>query len=318
MSFATPLVLVALCAIPVLIALYSGAQQRRRNAAAAFVTPTMAPSVTPNRPGWRRHLPMALFALALAVLIIAAARPQKSVAVAVNDAAVVLANDVSSSMRATDLKPSRLGAAEAAGNRFLSTLPASVRAGLLQFNDHPTVLQSPTTDRQLVRQALSELRAGGHTAMGDGILAALKMLAALPKENGKAPPGAIVLLSDGFSTNGTDPLAAARQAKAQHVPIYTVVLGNNTGTIRVYKHGRFVNEPVPPAPQQLQQIAQIAGGESFSASDTNGLKAVYAHLGTQLSHKKVNREITASFAGGALVLLLIGSVFSLRWFGRLV
>lgn len=318
MSFGAPLVLIALCVIPVLIVLYSGLQRQRRNAAAAFVTSAMADSVAPNRPGWRRHLPMVLFALALTVLILAAARPQKSVAVEVNNAAVVLANDVSSSMRATDLKPSRLGAAELAGNRFLDSLPSTARAGLLQFNQHATVLQSPTTDRALVRQALSELRAGGHTAIGDGILTGLKMLAALPKQNGKAPPGAILLLSDGFSTNGADPLAAARQAKAQHVPIYTVVLGNSNGTIRVWKNGHFVNEPVPPAPQQLQQIAQIAGGQSFTAADTKGLSAVYAHLGKQLGHKKVNREITASFAGGALVLLLIGSVFSLRWFGRLV
>jgi Ca-activated chloride channel homolog len=318
MSFGSPLVLIALCAIPVFVVLYSAFQRQRRAAAAAFVTPALADSVAPRRPGWRRHLPMVLFALALLVLILAAARPQKSVAVAVNNAAVVLANDVSSSMAATDLKPSRLRAAEVAGNRFLASLPSTARAGLLQFNEHATVLQSPTTDRELVRQALAQLRAGGHTAIGDGILTGLKMLAALPKQNGKAPPGAIVLLSDGFSTNGADPLAAARQAKAQHVPIYTVVLGNNTGTIRVYKHGHVVNERVPPAPQQLQQIAQIAGGESFNAADTKGLSAVYARLGKQLSHKKVNREITASFAGGALVLLLIGSVFSLRWFGRLV
>jgi len=318
MSFAAPLVLVALCAIPVMISLYSAYQRRRRQAVAAFVTPAMAESVTPNRPGWRRHVPMALFAIALAILIIAAARPQKSVAVPVNNAAVVLANDVSSSMAATDLRPSRLGAAEVAGNRFLSSLPSTARAGLLQFNQHATVLQSPTTDRALVRQALAQLRAGGHTAIGDGILTGLRMLAALPKQNGKAPPGAIVLLSDGFSTNGADPLAAARQAKSQHVPVYTVVLGNSSGTIRVYKKGHFVNEPVPPAPQQLQQIAQLSGGQSFTAADTSGLSAVYAHLGQQLSHKQVKHEITASFAGGALVLLLLGSVLSLRWFGRLV
>ncbi len=318
MSFAAPLVLVALCALPVLISVYSAAQRRRQQAVAAFVSPAMTASVTPNRPGWRRHVPMALFAIALAVLIIAGARPQKSVAVPVNDAAVVLANDVSSSMAATDLTPSRLGAAEVAGNHFLSSLPSTARAGLLQFNQHATVLQSPTTDRALVRQALAQLRAGGHTAMGDGILAGLRMLAALPKQNGKAPPGAIVLLSDGFSTNGSDPLAAARQAKSQHVPIYTVVLGTGGGTIRVYKKGHVVNEPVPPAPQQLQEVAKIAGGQSFTASDTSGLSDVYAHLGKQLSHKQVKEEITASFAGGALVLLLLGSVLSLRWFGRLV
>jgi Ca-activated chloride channel family protein len=261
---------------------------------------------------------MAVFVLALAVLIIAAARPQRSEAVAVNNAAVVLANDVSSSMAATDLKPSRLRAAERAGVQFLATVPSSARVGLLQFNEHATVLQSPTTDRTSVREALAELRAGGHTAIGDGILTGLRMLAALPKQSGKAPPGAIVLLSDGFSTNGADPLAAARQARQQHVPIYTVVLGTDAGTIQVYRGKNLVNERVPPAPQQLQQIARIAGGQTFSADDTKGLSAVYEHLGRQLSHKQVKHEITASFAGGALVLLLLGSVLSLLWFGRLV
>jgi Ca-activated chloride channel family protein len=318
MTFAAPLVLVALLAIPVLINLYAVHQRTRRKAAEAFVTPALAESVAPRRPGWRRHVPMALFALALAVLIVAAARPQKSVAVPVDNAAVMLANDVSSSMASTDVAPSRLVAAARAGEHFLGSVPSTIRVGLLQFNEHAAVLQSPTTDRQLVTSALSQLRAGGHTAMGDGILAALHALASLPKQNGKTPPGAIVLLSDGFSTNGADPLAAARQAKAQHVPIYTVVLGTDHGTIAVRHGARIVNEPVPPAPQQLAQIAQLSGGQAFTVADAGRLNQVYAHLGAQLSHKHVKHEITASFAGGALVLLLFGSVLSLRWFGRLV
>jgi Ca-activated chloride channel homolog len=318
MSFAAPLVLVALLAVPVLINLYVILQRKRQAAAAAFVTPAMADSVAPKRPGWRRHVPMAIFALALAVLIVAAARPQKSVAVPVNNAAAVLANDVSSSMAATDLAPTRLGAAERAGVHFLSTVPSSARVGLLQFNQRATVLQSPTTDRELVKSALSQLRASGHTAIGDGILTGLHMLSSLPKQNGKSPPGAIVLLSDGTSTNGADPLAAARQAHAQHVPIYTVVLGTDGGRIKVRQHGRVVNERVPPSPQQLAQVARLSGGEAFTVADTSKLNQVYAHLGAQISHKHVKHEITASFAGGALVLLLLGSVFSLRWFGRLV
>jgi Ca-activated chloride channel family protein len=318
MSFAAPLVLVALVSLPVLINLYVIYQRKRRAAASTFVSPALADSVAPKRPGWRRHVPMAIFALALAVLIVAAARPQKSVAVSVNNAAAVLANDVSSSMAATDVAPNRLGAAERAGTHFLATVPASARVGLLQFNQRATVLQSPTTDRELVKSALSQLRASGHTAIGDGILTGLHMLASLPKQNGKSPPGAIVLLSDGTSTNGADPLAAARQAKAQHVPIYTVVLGTDSGTIKVRQHGRVVNQRVPPSPQQLAQVAQLSGGQAFTVADSSKLNQVYAHLGAQISHKHVKHEITASFAGGALVLLLLGSVFSLRWFGRLV
>jgi Ca-activated chloride channel family protein len=318
MSFAAPLVLLALLAIPVLIVWYASHQRARRAAAQQFVAPALAESVAPVRPAWRRHLPMAVFAVALAVLILAAARPQQSVAVAVNDAAVVLANDVSSSMAATDVTPSRLVAAEHAGAHFLTSLPTSVRVGLLQFNERAAVLQSPTTDRSLVRSALSQLRAGGHTAIGDGILTALHMLSSLPKEGGKSPPGAIVLLSDGTSTNGADPLAAARQARAQHVPIYTVVLGTDRGTIPIRQRKRTVNQPVPPSPSQLEQIARLSGGQAFNVGDAGRLNQVYSHLGRQLSHKHVNHEITASFAGGAMVLLLIGSGLSLVWFGRLV
>jgi Ca-activated chloride channel family protein len=318
MSFAAPFVLIALLALPLVIAWYVRHQRRRAAAAAAFVTPALAASVAPSRPRWRRHVPMILFALALTVLIIAGARPQKSSAVAVNNAAAVLANDVSSSMAADDVAPSRLGAAERAGNRFLSTVPESARVGLLQFNQKATVLQSPSTDRSLVRAALSQLRPSGHTAIGDGILSALHMLNSLPRQGGKLPPGAIVLLSDGFSTQGADPLQAARSAREQHVPIYTVVLGTDQGTITVGPSGHTTRVRVPTAPQQLEQIARLSGGQAFTAATANRLDEVYAHLASQLSHKHVKHEITASFAGGGLVLLLIGSALSLLWFGRLV
>lgn len=318
MSFAAPLVLVALLAIPLLISIYVRHQRDRTRAAAAFVTPALTPSVAPQRPRWRRHLPIIAFGLALVVLIVAAARPQRSVAVPVNNAVAVLANDVSSSMAATDVAPSRLVAAERSANRFLASVPATSRVGLLEFNEQPTVLQSPTTDRALVSQALSQLRTGGHTAVGDALTAAMQMLAKLPAQNGKRPPSAIVLISDGNSTNGSDPLAVARRARSQHIPVYTIAVGTPHGTING-KHpgGATTTTPVPAEAQQLAQIAQLSGGQAFTAGSARKLKDVYAHLGAQLSHKHVKHEITASFAGGGLVLLLIGSVISLRWFGRL-
>jgi Ca-activated chloride channel homolog len=318
MSFAAPLVLIALVAIPVLINLYVRHQRGRARAAAAFVAPAMKPSVAPTSPRWRRHVPIAAFAVALVLLIVAAARPQRSVAVAVNNAAVFLANDVSSSMAATDLKPSRLGAAERAANHFVAGIPGTAKVGLLQFNQRATVLQSPTTDHSLVKSALSQLHAGGHTAIGDGINLALQVLRNIPAQNGKRPPAAIVLLSDGTSTNGSDPLAAARRARSEHIPIYTVVLGTDKGTITVKRGRRTTTERVPPSPGQLEQIAKLSGGQTFSASDTGKLNAVYSHLAAQLSHKRVKREVTASFAGGGLVLLLLGSAASLLWFRRLV
>jgi len=318
MSFAAPLVLIALVGIPFVISWYVRHQRARTRAATAFVTAPLVPSVAPRRPRWRRHVPMAIFALALVVLIVAAARPQRSVAVPVNDTAVMLANDISSSMASTDVTPSRLGAAEHAANMFLKSVPSTARVGLIQFNQKATVLQSPTTEHSLVSQALSQLHAGGHTAIGDGLQLALQVLEGLKSPSGKRPPAAIVLISDGYSTTGADPLAVARQARAQHIPIYTVSVGTDHGTIKVSRGKSVTNVPVPIAPQQLAQIAQLSGGQAFTAADAGKLDAVYAHLGAQLSHKRVKHEITASFAGGGLVLLLIGSLASLRWFGRLV
>jgi Ca-activated chloride channel homolog len=317
-SFASPLVLLALLAIPLVIRWYAGQQRRRAQAAAAFVAPALTESVAPRRPRWRRHLPMLAFVLALAVLIVAAARPQRSVAVPVTNGAIVLANDVSSSMQATDVAPTRLRAAQQAAAMFLARVPHNDQVGLLEFAKTPVVLQSPTTDHSLVRSALGRLSSSGGTAMGDAILTALRELKSLPPVGGKRPPGAILLISDGASNVGSDPLAAARQAAVQHVPVYTVALGTPNGTVKIRRGSTTVTVYVPPSPQELAQVARLSGGRAFTAADTAGLSAVYAHLAAELGHKHVKHEITASFAGGGLVLLLLGSVMSLRWFGRLV
>ncbi len=318
MSFAWPAALTALIALPFLIRWYVGAQHRRTRLAAAFTTEPLRPSVAPHGPRWRRHAPMAVLLVALAALIAAAARPQRSVAVPVTDGAVILADDVSSSMAATDVAPSRIGAAARAANRFLDSVPTSIRVGLLVFNQTPRLLQSPTSDRALTRSALEGLMAQGHTAIGDAINRSLTVLRSLRAANGKRPPGAIVLLSDGTSTNGADPLTAARSAAALHIPIYTVAVGTGRGTIRIWRGGRMVPVPVPLDGSELAQIATLSRGKAFTAGDAGSLTAVYTHLAAQLGHKHVNHEITASFAGAGLVLLLFGSAMSLRWFGRLI
>jgi Ca-activated chloride channel homolog len=317
-TFATPLVLLALVAIPVLVRWYTGQQRRRTKAAQAFVQTPLTASVAPRRPGWRRHAPMLVFAIAIAVLIVAAARPQRTVAVPVDGGAIMLANDVSDSMSATDVRPSRLVAAQRASERFLAKIPSSIQAGQIEFARRPILLQSPTTDRSATKDAIAELRpGGGGTAIGDTITIALKTLENLPAKDGKRPPGAIVLLSDGVSNVGTNPLAAARQAKADHIPIYTIALGTQNGTIPIKRHGRTVKTPVPVSPQQLREIAVTSGGRAFTAADSAKASAVYAHLAKQLGHKQVKQELTAGFAGGALALVLVGGVLSLAWFGRL-
>lgn len=318
MSFLDPAALIALAAIPLLIKWYGGQQRRRAKAASTFVAAALTPSVAPRRPRWRRHVPMLVFALALAVLIVAAARPQRTVAVPVDTASIMLANDTSGSMAATDVAPTRLAAAEKAADRFLGKVPDSVRVGILEFNTSVTVLQSPTTDHALVRSALTQLRVTGGTAIGDALRTALRTLANVPREGGRQPPGAIVLLSDGASDVGSDPITAAQQAAAKHVPIYTVELGTASGTVTEKRGTRTITVPVPPNPQQLAEIARISHGQAFTATDAKGLDTVYERLGAELGHKKVKHEMTASFAGGGLVLLLLGSATSLAWFGRLI
>jgi Ca-activated chloride channel family protein len=313
-SFVWPLALLGLLAVPLLAWWYLTEQRRRTRAAEAFVTARLRPSVAPRGPRWRRHIPMIAFAVALAALIVAAARPQRSVAVPVTDGAVMLVDDVSSSMAATDVAPSRIAAARHAAEVFLAHVPSTVRVGLLAFNQTPQLLQSPTTDRSSVSGAFAGLRAGGHTAIGDAIDAAVRSLKGLRGAGGKRPPGAIVLLSDGTSTGGADPIAAARQAAAGGIPVYTVAVGTSRGTIKV---GRRI-VPVPLSAGELAQIAAAGKGRAFTAGDAGGLSAVYAGLAKALGHKHVKHEMTASVAGAGLVLLLIGSTLSLGWFGRLV
>ena len=175
---------------------------------------------------------MLAFLLAIVVLILAAARPERSVAAPVGNATVMLADDVSSSMAATDVKPSRLVAARRAATKFVASVPSTVKVGALEFARRPTVLQAPTANHTLVEQAFSQrVQTSGGTAIGDAIHLAETLITSLPAVNGKRPPGAILLLSDGYSNVGSDPIAAAKQAASQHIPIYTVELGTPYGTI---------------------------------------------------------------------------------------
>ncbi len=318
MSFADPLVLLALPALGLLVWAYLGRQRQRAQAAAAFVSPRLARSVAPAGPGWRRHAPMLAFVLAAAVLVMAAARPQRSVARPVTDGAVVLADDISGSMQATDVAPSRERAAQRAGREFIASVPATVQVGVLEFSRAPLVLQSPTFDHQLASRALARPpRFGGGTAIGEAILTAAHELRAVPRVAGRRPPGAIVLISDGASNVGIGAVAAARRVAAMHIRIYTVSVGTPHGTIEIRRGSGTVTAAVPVAREQLAEIATASGGMSFRSSDAAGVDSAYRHLAAQLGRRRVNEQITQSFAGAGLVLLLFGSAMSLRWFGRL-
>jgi Ca-activated chloride channel homolog len=317
MSFAAPLFLAGLLAVPLLIFWYVRRQRGRARDRAAFVLPALAPSVAPERPGWRRHIPMLAFAAALTILIVALAGPQATRAVPIKRSTIVLVVDNSSSMAATDVVPSRLVAVQRAAQQFLKTVPSNAAVGVIVFNQTPTVLTPPTTDHAAVARALTGWHADGHTAIGDAMQSGLRLIERTPKAS--RPPSAMVVLSDGTSTNGANPLAVARQAAGQKVRIDTVALGTANGTIKVSRaNGTKVDKPVPPDPQSLAQIAHAASGQSYAVADAGHLNALYAQLGVKLSHRHVKQKITDEFAGGALVLLLLGSTLSMRWFGRLI
>ncbi len=319
MSFAQPLYLLALLLVPLGVLAYLGHERNRRAAVAAFAAPAVLASVVPSTPGWRRHVPLVAYALALAVLILALAKPQRTVAVPVERASIMLTTDFSGSMQSADVPPTRLAAARAAANRFLEEVPAAVRVGLVAFNQSPRLVESPTTDRAAVRNALAVLEPSGGTATGEALATALDALSQRADPDGVRAPSAIILLSDGTSVRGRPPQELARRAKELRIPIYTVTLGTPTGTIQVPRSdGTVETRPVPPDPTESREVAEISGGRAYTAGTAGDLGDVYKALGSRIGYRDEQREITAVFSGGALALLAGGALLSLLWFRRLV
>jgi Ca-activated chloride channel family protein len=319
MSFAEPLFLLALLLVPLGVVAYVRHERTRRAAAAAFAAPALQASLVPRRPGWRRHVPLVAYALALTVLILALAKPQTTVAVPVERASIMLTTDYSGSMQATDVPPSRLEAARTAANSFLEQVPSAVRVGLVAFNQAARLAESPTTDRAAVRSAISVLQPSGGTATGEALAVSLGVLARQTDADGVRVPSAIILLSDGASVKGRKPQALAQRAKDLRIPIYTVTLGTAAGTIQVPRdNGTMRTVAVPPDPNESREVAAISGGRAFTASTAKNLSAVYQQLGSRIGYRNEQREITAAFSGGAFVLLAAGAALSLVWFRRLV
>jgi len=319
MSFAQPLFLVALVLVPLGLLAYLRHERLRRAAVASFAAPGVFASVAPRTPGWRRHVPLGVYAIALVVLLVALAKPQTTVAVPIERASIMLTTDYSGSMQATDVAPSRLVAARVAAQRFLDDVPRSVRVGLVSFNQAARLVAAPTTDRELLRGSIGTLQPSGGTATGEALAVSLTALASEADDDGARVPSAIVLLSDGKSTRGRTPQSLAERAKELKIPIYTVTLGTAGGTITVRKpDGSVETRPVPPDPSEMREVAAISGGRAFSADDVEELSTVYKRLGSRIGYRKEPRELTAAFSGGALALLGTGALLSLHWFRRLV
>jgi Ca-activated chloride channel family protein len=318
MSFQAPLFLCALALVPAAAALYVLADRRRRARTAAFATARLLPSVAPLRPGFRRHLPLVLYATALAAVAVALARPEATVAVPEERATVVLATDISGSMEARDVRPSRMAAVRSAALDFLDQAPDGLRVGAVAFNHSVKSIESPSADRADARALLEGLTPSGGTATGEGLAAALGLLDRGRERERRRPPAAVILLSDGASTHGRDPIPVARQAARARIPIYTVALGTDAGTIQVERPGgTTATRSVPPDRDTMRRVATISGARTFAAEESDELATVYEKLGSQVTTREERREVTAAFAGGAALFLLVGGGMSLRWFGRL-
>ncbi len=314
MTFISPLALLVLLAVPLALIAHVAAARRRRRYPVRFPALATLAAVAAPEPRWSRHLPFALLALALAALAISLARPQKTVQVAVERASVVLVTDVSRSMSASDVSPTRLDAARSAAESFLGEVPDELRVGLVTFSDSAQTLQMPTTDHEAVSSALQTLQPIAGTATGAGLATALNDLKVRDGDNSaRRPPAALVLLSDGSATDGAAADRVAEEARRLRVPIYTVALGTPSGTIEI--QGRILH--VPPDPEALERIATTSGGQAFRAEDADELDAVYDRLGSQIGTKPEKREITTYFAGAALLLLGGALASSLRLGGRL-
>jgi Ca-activated chloride channel family protein len=234
--------------------------------------------------------------------------------VPVERASVMLVIDASRSMSAQDVSPSRIEAAKAAAGRFLDTVPGALQVGLVVYNTVPILSEAPTTEHARIQAAIDGLQADGGTATGDALAEALKRLRNRRARDGGNSPAAIVLLSDGKSTDGQDPVVVARGAGRQRIPIFTVALGTADGVVPGGPFGMPLS--VPPDPQSLRQIARASRGQAFEVADQDQLNRIYERLGSQVGTRKERREVTAAFAGAGLLLLLGAVATSLRWRSR--
>jgi Ca-activated chloride channel homolog len=314
-TFASPIWLFALALIPLALLAYAASRRNAKRYAVRFPAVRTVALAAAAVPAWRRHLPAALALAALAALVLALAKPQRSVAVPVERASIMLILDHSRSMLATDVQPDRIGAAQKAARTFIDQLPSAVRLGAVSYSDSPDAVQAPTNDHAQARSIIDGAVADGATATGDALQVAIDALRR-DVQKGKRPPQAIVLLSDGKTTVGPDPVPIARAAGQLKIRVYTVALGTRDATV---PNPNPFGSPlsVAPDPDTLRRIAQASGGRAFTAEDDSQLSSIYKTLGSQLGTRTVKKQVTASFAIGGLVLLLGAAAASMRWAGRL-
>lgn len=317
MHFRSPYWLFVLVAVAAVAAGYLLVALRRRRFSVRFSNAALLASVVPRRPGWRRHLTFALLLVALTVLSLGVAGPTKSVRVPQERATVMLAIDVSLSMQATDVLPSRLQAAQQAAAAFADLLPKQINLGLVKFGRSGDVLVPPTQDRESVKQAIAGLQLEEYTAIGEGVFACLDAMNTFSHTNttpGEKPaPARIVLLSDGFNTVGRSVADAAAAAKKANTPVSTIAFGTDGGTVDV----QGTVQAVPSDKVTLRGLAEATGGSFHTATSVQELKSVYKDIGSQIGYTRAQRDISWRFMFAGLLLALTAGATSLLWSGRL-
>ncbi len=321
--------------LPLFLLLYAQAQRRRRRLSADLGALGLLRNSAGKSLKRRRHLPMSFYMSGLALLLFALSRPQMPLSVPRLEGTVILAFDVSASMAADDLEPSRMEAAKAAALAFVQQQPRTVKIGVLAFSEGGLVVQSPTNEQPDLLEAVNRLSPQSGTSLGQGILAALNAIltddvapvrdedeaasnptAAVPTPlpSGSFDDAVIVLITDGENMTAPDPLEAAERAADYGVRVYTVGMGSVAGaTLEI--DGYTVSTRLDEA--MLRNIADLTNGAYFAAESKDELVAIYDNVARQLTVDAETTEVTAIFAGMAILALLVGGALSLRWFGRL-
>ncbi|MGI8459328.1 MAG: VWA domain-containing protein [Propionibacteriaceae bacterium] len=305
-EFLAPQRLWLLLLIPALVTLYL-LMVRRKRLRNGPATRTMLDLVIPRESAWRRHAAVGLSILSLMTLTVAFAKPKDTVEVPRERATVVVTIDVSLSMQADDVAPTRLEAAKAAAVTFVDSLPAKFNVALVSFAGTATTLVPPTLDHGAVTASIATLQLQPSTAIGEGIYTSLAALAQAPpdpSDPSAVVPARIVLLSDGKTQVGRSASDAARQARQQKVPIYTIAYGTENGYIEI--DGR--REPVPVDHAELENVAKVSGGEAYSAESAGQLKEVYKDIGSSVGKEKVDKEVTTRYAGFGLAFAILAAV----------
>jgi len=354
MTFLWPQLLWLLLTIPVLIALYFMMLRRKRKVAVRYASLSMVKDAMGVGAGFRRHVPPILFLAALTVMITAIARPAAMVTLPSQRSTVILAMDISGSMRAEDVEPNRLSASQAAAKTFIEEQPTDTRIGIVGFAGTALLVQAPTNNREDLYAAIDRFQTQRGTAIGSGLLVSLQTIfpgenfdvqvpeyqrrggrgggrgSSLDERGGRGdvqegekklvPPGSyksavVILLTDGQATTGPDPMETARIAAEHGVRVYTVGVGSTEGTILGYE-GRSMRVQLDE--DTLQSIADLTRGQYFRATNSNELKKIYEVMNAQLIMEKAKTEITAGFSAVAAMLALISVALSMLWFNRIL